>query len=378
MTDSPGYFRRFVLPGLAFKAVIIGGGYATGRELVEFFLPSGPRGGLLGMFLAMVIWSVICSLTFLYAQLSRSYDYRTFFRCLLGPFWIAFEIAYSAFILVMLSVFGAAAGAIGNTLFGWPVLAGTLCLVAAISLVVTFGSESVERAFKYVSILLYGTYALFLIFAIRSFGGDIAANLSVAVPTTGWVGAGITYSAYNLIGAVVILPTLRHLTSRKNAVIAGIVCGPLAMIPAIAFFVCMIAYYPAIGSVALPASFLLDRLHMPIFQMTYQLMIFAALLESGSGAVHAINQRVAAAYKAVRARSMPEAFRLLIAAGILLVSIFVASRFGLVALIAKGYRWLAYAFLAIYVVPLLLWGSWQMWRGRLTNLTPAEAAAAHD
>jgi uncharacterized membrane protein YkvI len=373
VSDSAGYFRRFVLPGLAFKAVIIGGGYATGRELVEFFLPSGPRGGLLGMLLAMGIWSVVCTLTFLYAQLTNSYDYRAFFRRLLGPFWIAFELAYSAFILVMLSVFGAASGAIGNALFGWPLLAGTLCLVAAISLVVTFGSESVERAFKYVSFLLYGTYAVFLALAVDSFGNDIVTNFSAPVPAKGWLAAGITYSGYNLIGAVVILPTLRHLTSRKDAVIAGIVCGPLAMIPAIVFFVCMIAFYPAIGSVALPANFLLDRLHMPIFQATYQLMIFAALLESGSGAIHAINQRVAAAYKIARKKPLPETFRFLIAAALLLVSIFVASRFGLVALIAKGYRWLAYAFLGIYVLPLLLWGTWQMWRGRVTTVSAVVA-----
>ena len=43
------WFQRFLLPGLAFKAVVIGGGYATGRELAEFFLGSGPAGGLLGM-----------------------------------------------------------------------------------------------------------------------------------------------------------------------------------------------------------------------------------------------------------------------------------------------------------------------------------------
>ena len=28
-------FQRFLLPGFAFKAVVIGGGYATGRELAE-------------------------------------------------------------------------------------------------------------------------------------------------------------------------------------------------------------------------------------------------------------------------------------------------------------------------------------------------------
>ena len=44
--SKSSWFQRYLLPGLAFKAVVIGGGYATGRELAEFFLPSGPRGGL--------------------------------------------------------------------------------------------------------------------------------------------------------------------------------------------------------------------------------------------------------------------------------------------------------------------------------------------
>ena len=34
------WFQRFLLPGFAFKAVVIGGGYATGRELATFFFPA--------------------------------------------------------------------------------------------------------------------------------------------------------------------------------------------------------------------------------------------------------------------------------------------------------------------------------------------------
>ena len=55
--SSHSRFQRFLLPGFAFKAVVIGSGYATGRELAEFFLPSGRWGGLAGMALAMGVWS---------------------------------------------------------------------------------------------------------------------------------------------------------------------------------------------------------------------------------------------------------------------------------------------------------------------------------
>ena len=65
---EPSCFQRFLLPGLAFKAVVIGGGYATGRELAEFFLPSGPRGGLAAMLVAMLLFSLVCIATFLFAR----------------------------------------------------------------------------------------------------------------------------------------------------------------------------------------------------------------------------------------------------------------------------------------------------------------------
>ena len=73
-----------------------------------------------------------------------------------------FEIAYILFVVLVLSVFGAAAGAIAAATTGVPPIVGTLALAGAIALFATFGNTSVERLFKYVSFLLYGTYALFV------------------------------------------------------------------------------------------------------------------------------------------------------------------------------------------------------------------------
>src|SRR5690606_6365361 len=88
---TSSWFQRFLLPGFALKAVIIGGGYATGRELAEYFVPAGPWGGLAAMVLAMAIWSLVAALTFALARAMNAYDYRSFFQQLLGPAWVAFE-----------------------------------------------------------------------------------------------------------------------------------------------------------------------------------------------------------------------------------------------------------------------------------------------
>jgi uncharacterized membrane protein YkvI len=360
-------FQRFLLPGFAFKAVVIGGGYATGRELAEFFLPSGPWGGIAAMLLATAVWSAVCAVTFLFARRYQARDYLTFMRALLGPAWIVFEAAYVLFVILILAVFGAAAGALAEATLGAPRMAGTLALMAAIALFVAFGNTSVERLFKYVSILLYGVYVLFVVLALTHFGDRIAAGFASSAPMDGWVVGGLTYASYNIVGALVILPVLRHLTSDRDAVVAGLIAGPLAMLPALMFFCCMIAYFPGIAAETLPSDFLLQRLNLPVFHLLFQLMIFAALLESGTGAVHAINERISNAWQSRHQTPLPRPARLAIALAILAGCMLLAQRFGLVALIAKGYRALAGIFLLVYVLPLLTVGVARLRRGRLAQ-----------
>lgn len=364
----PSWFQRFLLPGFAFKAVVIGGGYATGRELVEFFLPAGPWGGVGGMLLATLLWSGLAALTFTFARTVGALDYRSFFAQLLGPGWILFEIAYLLLVVLLLSVFGATAGEIGAALFGWPKLAGTLLLALSMAGFAAFGNEAVEALFKYVSFLLYGVYALFLLLALSSFGDQIAQNFTIPAPADGWAMGGITYAAYNVAGVVMILPVLRHLTSRRDAVMAGLVAGPLAMAPALLFFVCMVGFYPAIMAETLPSDFMLRKLELPFFHLLFQFMIFTALLESGTGAIHAVNERLANVWRARYRRDLGARGRGLTAALLLVGCMFIADHFGLVTLIAHGYRFLALLFLAVFVLPLVTLGLLRLLRPRPNDL----------
>ncbi len=148
-SNASSWFQRYLLPGFAFKAVVIGGGYATGRELAEFFLPSGPQGGLMAIVFAMVIWSMVCAGDILprLRHVELELPGPSSNSCS-APFWVIFEVCYLLFIILILAVFGAAAGAIGAALLGWPPLIGTCCLIACISVVAAYGTASVEQLFK--------------------------------------------------------------------------------------------------------------------------------------------------------------------------------------------------------------------------------------
>ena len=90
-------------------------------------------------------------------------------------------------------------------------------------------------------------------------------------------------------------------------------------------------------------------------------MIFAALLESGTGAVHAIMERVANASRG-RGRLLNRTQRGVGALLLLAVCMLIAERVGLVSLIAGGYRLLAWVILAVYVLPLATVGVWRLSR----------------
>jgi len=364
-------FQRFWLPGFAFKAVVIGGGYATGRELAEYFLGSGPAGGALGMLVSMLCWSALCACTFLFAHVTGSLDFGAFFRALLGRAAVVFDVVYACFLLIVLSVFGAAAGELAHSVLHWPAWTGTVLLVLSITAVVTYGNRSVELLFRYVTYFLYAIYVVLFILCFFKVGDRIGAAFSNVPPSGQWWLGGMTYAGYNAIGAVAILPVLRHLQSRRDAVIAGVLAGVLGMLPAVLFFVCMSAYYPEIAAATLPSDYLLSRLNAPAFHILFQCMIFAALLESGAGIVHGANERIAGVLSR-RGVIFTRAKRLAVGAILLIGSVWIATQFGLVALVAKGYRVLALMICIAYVAPILTVGLWRVTRG---SLRPSSALA---
>jgi uncharacterized membrane protein YkvI len=370
------FFQRYLLPGLALKGVIIGGGYATGRELAEYFLVHGPGGALLAMLLATAIWSLVAALTFALALHFRAYDYRSFIARLLGRGWVVFEVCYLLFAVLLLAVFGAAAGEIVASLSAAPPLAGTALLALAITLVAGLGERAVETMFKYVSVLIYGVYALFIALAVASFGARIGEGFEHATTDSGWLLGGVTYGSYNIVAAIMILPVLRHISTRRNALVAGSVAGPLAMLPGFVFLAAMIGFYPEILSQTLPSDFLLQQMNTPAFRVLFQVMVFGALLESGVGVVHAINERAVNAWDARRGEAHPRWLRPALTVGLLGLCMFIADSVGLVALIATGYRAMAVVFLIVFVLPVLTLGVARLRRERTRPLASEETVHA--
>jgi uncharacterized membrane protein YkvI len=328
---------------------------------VEFFVPAGPSGGLLGMVVSMLVWSAVLMISFELARRARAYDYRSFFKLLLGRGWFLFEIAYFLLMVIILAVMGAAAGEISHSLFGAPRLAGSLGMIAVTGLVLFTSNAAIEKFLAMSVGYLYLVYLVFVIWSIVRFGDRIGANFASLPVGDEWFIAGLKYAGYNVATIPAVLFCIRHLTRRREALVAGLLAGPLGMLPGVVFYIAMMGYYREIGAVTLPSAFLLEKLGAPWFAWAFQIAVLLTLIDTGVAMLHAINERVAKVYEE-RERPMPRWMRPALSVAVMLVSVYAAAAIGLVDLIAKGYGALTYAFIVLLVLPVLTVGLWRVTR----------------
>ncbi len=360
--ERPSFFRRYLLPGFLFQSVVIAGGYGTGAELSQYFLSQGPRGGLLAIAMSTVVFSAVAMATYELARIWQAYDYRHFFKRLLGPSWWLFEVCYVGLLLVVLAVVAAASGEIMRDTFGLNYWFGVVAVMAAVGGLIVGGSKTIERFFSMWSFVLYALYIVFFVWCFRTLGGDISANMDAAPVGTGWALSGLLYAGYNLAVIPPVLAALRLHGSRRETLIAGALTGPIAMIPGLLFYLPMIAMYPTILDATVPATPLLEALDSRVFQIAFQVVLFGTLIETGTGLIHAVNERVYG-LRRDQDREMPSWARPAIALGLLTLGAAI-SGFGLTGLVAQGYGTLSYGFIAYFVVPVLPIAVWWSLKGR--------------
>ena len=358
----PNWFKRFLLPGFVFQSLCIAGGYGTGRELVEFFLLFGPRGGLLGMLPATVLVSLTCMIAFELARMTHSFDYRSFLKVLLGRAWFIYEIAYLLSILLVLAVIGSATGAVVDETFGLHGTTSTVLLLAVIAFLAFKGTRLIEGVLSVWSFVLYAVYIAVFVLSLYAFGPHIREALADFPAEPGWFLTGTRYGALQLALVPAVLFATTHLTSRRDAVVAGVLAGPILMIPAVLFFTAMLGHFPDIVERPVPVNHILEQLGSPVLLWVFPVVLIGTFIETGTGMIHAFNERLASGLAAL-GRSLPRVARPAIAVGLILCALLL-SRWGIIELIAVGYGAMTWVFIGIFVIPVLTIGAWKVWGAR--------------
>lgn len=354
--------QRVLIPGLVFQGVVIGGGYSTGRELVEFFLSFGAWGALLGMTVATLIWSVTLAIAFNYAVLTRSFDYASFLDGLLGPLRYVAEAIFVIMALLVIAVISDATETIFQARFGTPPYLSVALLAGAVCAGLTVSKVWLERLMAFWSILLYIAFIALFALVFSSYSGAIGQTLAQEHAETGWAFGALQYAGYNLAVIPAVLFTLTGLESVKEARLSGALAGVMGMIPAFLFAFAMFAFMPDVLSAPVPLALVLSQLDTGSLGVLFDIVILGTLLQTILGTLNALGDRVAIGFekREVRLSGMARGGIGLV---MIVLSIGVGVQFGIINIIAKGYGALTIGFLLLLVAPILTVGLWRCVQG---------------
>ena len=350
--------KRLLVPGFLFQSIVIGGGYGTGAEISQYFQHSGFVGGLLGMAVTTVIWSVLCAVTFAFARAFQVYDYRSMMRRLTGETGhLLFELSYIALMLMVLGVVNATAAAMASHLLGVPPWCGVAVVSLGVVALVLGGTEAIEKALSAWSYVLYAVYAVFAVICLRRFGGTIGAEWAVQEIGSGWALRGAQYAFYNLGCVPLVLYTVRQCRSRTEAVLSGLLAGVIGVLPAALLLVVLVGVPSTVGA-EVPVAEVFDALQLPWLYAAFEIVLCGTLIETGTGFLKAIDDRIEVAVEQ-RLGFVPRGLRgavtvIGVASGI------AVSGFGLTAIIEKGYGSLCWAFALFFALPMMTLGVWKL------------------
>lgn len=292
---------KLVLPGIVLQSVLMGGGYATGREIVEYGGKFGAMGWVSGLF-TFLTFTVIAVITFELARIYRIYDYKSIVKQIVGPVWFVYDILYVVLLFLIISIMASATGEILQQTIGLSQYIGIILLIILVGFLNFFGSSVIAKFETWGTIALYVCYITFTIMVIVSKNDNLAQVFAsndtsyvsgATLKLAAWT--GIIYASYNLASIPAGLFTLRSQTKRSEAVISGVIGAMLMVIPWFLTYFAIMCYYPNPDVLGASVPWLV--MLQSISSSTLPVLIFGivagwTLIETATGMIHALTERM--------------------------------------------------------------------------------------
>lgn len=357
--------KKVILPAAAGVAAVwfgshAGGGFATGRQEVNFFVQFGWHSVWIGM-LSMLIMGTAVFFGLELARVHNVHDYKGLFKKLYAPLDIVFANLWDLLFLyaTLLGVAVAIAGASDLLRQALHIPYGiAVVLIGSILLVFTiFGAGLVRSASAVMSAFIIGSLLIVTILGIRMGTANLGKVVSENTTTAGFgkiLWMALLYGAFQSVLIAPIVSVSDTLKTRKSNFLAALfgflVNGTVLTLVCIM----LLSFFPAVNKEILPVYFVTGQLGQPWLFVLYSLILFFALISTGVGLIFAVVKRFetvwtkeAGIFKGLRIK------RIFICLVCLSVSAGI-SLFGLTAIVAKGYGSLGLIAVFLNIIPLLV------------------------
>ncbi|MCD8914049.1 hypothetical protein MUA90_11925 [Staphylococcus sp. IVB6181] len=267
----------------AYMAYLIGSGFATGQEVMQFFASYG-KAGIAGIVLSAILF---CSLGVTLMtrgfelQLKQPGDiFKLYCGKIIGRLIEYFTLLF-LFSIVVIMISGT--GAIAHEHFGIPTYIGLIGMGVITMLTVIFGLKKLVDIIGAVGpVIVVLTIAICLVVFFKNINGlpslDTLPQAAKDLQPAGhWWQASILFFCYNILAGTIFFTQLgQQAGSRKEAAAAGICGGAGLMLAVLAMVVAMFAHYPNVLKLEVPVLYLGDTIS-PIVAMIFSICILLGI-----------------------------------------------------------------------------------------------------
>lgn len=249
-----GEFRNIIKVACIYATSIIGAGFASGQEIMQFF-SAYRTGGFYGILLAGVLFAAVGGFILDRICTERIRNFEEFLFPAFG-WWVGWiiEAAVTLFMLCMFCIMLAGSGHVISDRLGIPfnyaaLIMGVLCTVFILSNIKGIVTLStVTTPILIAGIILAGTY----IIAFKSV--ETAGITGYIRHLTGnWLFSSLLYVSYNSIPAIVLMCSLQpYLRTRRTGIAGGILGGLMLCVTALIINISVFLFYPDVLETELP------------------------------------------------------------------------------------------------------------------------------
>lgn len=217
----------------AYVGTVVGAGFASGQEILQFFTAFG-RSGLLGLLVTLILFAGFGARILYLGWRMDARSHRPIVQYAVGPY--LGPLLDGLLTLFLLATTATMASGAGATLWGQYQLphgiGSSLLLAVTIATVIT-GIRGVVRSIGFVAPLLIGAVLLISVSVVLR-GGGLAGALSWAgdarlTPIPLWYVMAPLYVSYNLLLTAPVLAPLGRVAAGRPALLWGGIVGGAAL-----------------------------------------------------------------------------------------------------------------------------------------------------
>ena len=342
--------KQVLRVAFAFVGVVVGAGFATGQEIMQYFVAFGIN-GVWGAVLSAVIMSLMAMIILQLGSYFQANEHGEVFRRVSHPiFSRVLDIGVIITLFATGFVMFAGAGANMEQQWGIPVWIGAVIMVLVTIAAGFLDVDRVTTVIGSITPFIVGFILLASVYTLAFTDATPAAEQAAAVaevPTTlpNWVVAAVNYVGFNLMVAVSMAIVIGGSLFNPRAAGAGGFTGGL--IYSAMLLITTITLFHTVGTVAtdaVPMLTVINRLH-PWLGQAMAVVILGMIFNTALGMFYALGRRVTANH--------PEKFKIVYVALVLLG--FALSFMGFQNLIGWVYPILGYIGLLLITVMLVAW-----------------------